>query len=500
MELVFQERPMEYLEQMLNETVSQEETAEIIVPDSFPDVDRVIDSFGTLLIREKECSAGSVTLSGGVKAGVLFVPEGEDSPRLLEAYLPFTIRKEHETLSQDARVQCLCRIKEIDARMLNSRKVLLRLSLSCRVIAYGKREERLYDMDNPPEAVCLKRTVVPMTVAMDTGEKTFTINDELELPEGSPAVDRVYKALYRPEISEKRMIGNKAVFKGSLRIHTMYLGMDGSCNVFEGELPFSQYVEMGRDLDDHELRVALSFSGAELEPDGQMECHRLLVSLNLLAQCTAVGTQQVSYVEDGYDLHQVLEPKWASVKMTGRLDAQEFRENLSGRLQIPAKSVLDAWAYEDDVMQQRNGEMVSMQYGVACNVVYYDEEGNLQGKSVHLTRTADMELSSAAFCRPATQIAGEITTTAGNEVEVRCPVVMRADSFAVQEFRGVCGGELQPAPEDPDRPSVILRLVGQEESLWTVAKSYRTTVRNIMDANGLKSDSLTGEQMLLIPL
>lgn len=500
MELVFQEQPMEYLEQMLNETVTQEETSEIIVPDSFPDVNRVIDSFGTVLIREKACGSGSVSLSGGVKAGVLFVPEGEEMPRLLESYLPFTIRKEHEALSQDARVQCICRIKEIDARMLNSRKVLLRVSLSCRMIAYGKRQEQLYQMQTPPKDLCLKHTTVPMTVAMDTGEKTFTINDELELPEGSPPVDRVLKALFRPEISEKRMIGNKAVFKGSLRIHTMYLGMDGSCNVYEGELPFSQYVEMGRDLDDNEVSVALSFSGAELEPDGQMECHRLLVALNLLAQCTAVGTQQIDYVEDGYGLHEVLEPQWAALRMTGRLDAQEFRETLQGRLQLPAKSVLDVWAYEDDVLQQRNGEMVSMQFGASCNVVYYDETGALQGKTVRVSKTADMGLSSAAFCRPAAEISGEIAAAAGAELEVRCPVLMRAESFASQEFRGICGGELNAAAEEADRPSVILRLVGQEESLWSVAKTYRTTVRNIMEANGLQSEALAEEQMLLIPL
>lgn len=500
MELVFQERQMEYLEQLLYETVTQEETTEIIVPDSFPDVNRVVDSFGTLLIREKEVTPGGVSLSGGVKAGVLFVPEGSQSPQLLEAYLPFTVRKEHDSINQDARVQCMCRIKEIDARMLNSRKVLIRVSLSCRVVAYGKRQAQLYDMEQPDDGICLKRTTVPMTVALDTGEKTFTINDELDLPDGTPAVDRVMKSLYRMEITDQKMIGNKAVFKGNLYIHTMYLGMDGSCNVYEGELPFSQYVEMGRDLDERDVSIVISFTGAELEPDGQMECHRLLVAMNLLVQCTVMGTESVTYVEDGYGLTQTLEPQWQTTKMTGRLDAQEFRDTLQALLSVPAKSILDAWAYADDVVQQRNGEKTSLQFGVCCNVLYYDEEDALQGKIVRANKTVDMALSSSAFCRPATDISGSIVTGAGSNPEVRCPVTMRAECFAQQEFRGISGGEMQPIGQESDRPSVVLRLVGQEETLWSVAKSYRTTVDNIMQANDLTSEQLIGQQMLLIPM
>ena len=42
MELVFQESRLDYLSRILCETVTQEQTAELIVPDSYPDADRVV--------------------------------------------------------------------------------------------------------------------------------------------------------------------------------------------------------------------------------------------------------------------------------------------------------------------------------------------------------------------------------------------------------------------------------------------------------------------------
>ncbi len=51
MELVFQEKQVECLNRILCETVLLEQTADIIVPDSLPDIERVVDAFGMLMIR-----------------------------------------------------------------------------------------------------------------------------------------------------------------------------------------------------------------------------------------------------------------------------------------------------------------------------------------------------------------------------------------------------------------------------------------------------------------
>ena len=72
MELVFQENRLTYLAKIFSETASLEQTADLIIPDSSADCDRVIDSFGTALIRSEDCGGGSVWVTGYVQAGVLF--------------------------------------------------------------------------------------------------------------------------------------------------------------------------------------------------------------------------------------------------------------------------------------------------------------------------------------------------------------------------------------------------------------------------------------------
>lgn len=92
MELVFQEKQLDYLGRVLDQTVTQELTAEVIVPDSCADADRVVDAFGTLLVRAEECTAGSASVSGEVQVGILFVTEDGRLERL-ETVIPFSARR-----------------------------------------------------------------------------------------------------------------------------------------------------------------------------------------------------------------------------------------------------------------------------------------------------------------------------------------------------------------------------------------------------------------------
>ena len=56
----------------------------------------------------------------------------------------------------------------------------------------------------------------------------------------------------------------------------------------------------------------------------------------------------------------------------------------------------------------------------------------------------------------------------------------------------------QPAGGD-DAPSVVLRLVEEGERLWDIAKACHTTRSDIIQANELEDETVSGGRLLLIP-
>ena len=501
MELVFQEKELNYLSRILCETVTQEQTAELIVPDSYPDADRVVDAFATALIRSEECSAGAAGATGNVQAGVLFVTEGGEVERL-ETQIPFSVRKEFDAAYDDCTLQCTCAVTGVDARMLNSRKVLVRVGVRCTLSVYARQSRTLYDISAPAPTLQLRRTRLPIKLPLALGEKSFVLNEEAEIPGSKPAVERLLKCVYRTTVEEQKLVGSKAVFKGNLTVHALYECAEGKLHSFETDLPFSQYVDMDEELDERELRTVLTMTSAATEPDGQMDCRRLLVSVNLLAQCTAYGEQEIELIEDAFCTDAELAPKWSEWNVTGILDRQSFRETATAQSDAPAGGVVDAWLYTDEANRRREGERMLVELPMAVNVLYVDSEGKLQGRTMRPTVELSTALSEEGSCGVCVTGSGEIFCAAGADgMELRCPISVELESFAEHRLRCVAGGEIaQTEATGERRPAVILRRTETEQDVWDIAKTYRTATASVMQANDLQSPLIPADTLLLIPM
>ena len=136
MELAFEKNAVDHLKKLVCQAVSQEETAETVVPDSLPDVGRIVGCWGIPVIRSKEWRQNGMSASGGVSAWVLYGPEEGGTPRQVSVYLPLTAKWELPPVEQEGPILVSRRLRSIDARMVNSRKILVRVSLSCKGEAY----------------------------------------------------------------------------------------------------------------------------------------------------------------------------------------------------------------------------------------------------------------------------------------------------------------------------------------------------------------------------
>ena len=85
-------------------------------------------------------------------------------------------------------------------------------------------------------------------------------------------------------------------------------------------------------------------------------------------------------------------------------------------------------------------------------------------------------------------------------IELRFPVDCTVDTSRQGRYLCVSGGETVDDTETRSTPSVVLRKIGKGESLWSVAKQYRTTRRAILEANEISEETqLPADRLLLIP-
>ena len=133
------------------QVITQEETAETIVPDYCPDIARIIDGEGRVFLHRREVSGGRAEVSGVVRVTLLYVPEGEGGIRSLVFSLPFSAQA--DGMGDAVCLLAEAELESLENRLTNPRKVFTRCRLTIRPRPCRPAPLRFTsDVTAPPEA------------------------------------------------------------------------------------------------------------------------------------------------------------------------------------------------------------------------------------------------------------------------------------------------------------------------------------------------------------
>lgn len=501
MDLEFNKQELHHLNCVLNQVRSQEETGETVVPDSYPDIGRIVHSYAEPIIRNKECRENCVVISGGIKGGVIYVPENNTEPRDLQFYLPFTTKLESQQITEEAEITCTCKIDSVDGRVINSRKAMLRVNLSCNIVIYESSKELLFEYTSSKDAIeCLENTYV-FHFPLETSEKSFVIGDTLELPVSSPPAEHILKQCCRLEIVDKKTVGNKGVFKGNLICKILYISDDKRLYSHEWQLPFSQYCEFKSDYDQEEMTLLPTITGYDIEADNQDPSHMFQITLHALVQSVVFGEHTMKIIEDAYGISEELLPEWHQYDTQSLLDLKKERQTLRHRLNKKMDELIDTDVYLGHPRTEQASDVISIIAPVSYHLLGIDDNGELTEIVDSTGAEQRYGLAENVQCMAQAEMTGSITCSLFSDgTEVACDVRQTAGFYMLQELKTLCGGRTEVKQNNSKRPSLIIKKIEKECDLWSIAKENHARVNTICAVNHLKDKTLAEDQMLLIPV
>lgn len=493
LKLEFLTEAMEYLRPVLRETKTVEETAEAIIPDSCPDVTEILYTDGLSYLRGKELSEGAISVSAGVSASVLCKPDGRTEPEVVEVYIPLSLRVENSSL-KPGQLSCVqVQLRRLDSHMVNPRKVLVRATVAVTVWVWERcREEHPKNLGDGEAELLIGSA--PMKLLTALGEKNYTAEDSLRLtPEGSGL--RLVSCGAEISHQDARLTGARAVFKGTVKLTAMYLGDGGTLETGTAQLPFSQYIDLGECRETDELRLYTCLTGADIEltADGG----GLNVALQLMSRAEVWAMRELNYIQDLYSMQGEASPSWEKRHYESLLDRQYFAPTGRGSVSMGGARVVQCSCTPGELSHSRSGETTEFTLPVTVQVLT-EENGNLRGGSTRVNLTFSTQASPG--CRFETAVEGLRATAAftGEAVDVQVTGEVSVSTYATSEIDEIIGAEVMEMELQQELPGLIIRRPKPGESLWSLAKHYRTTMGAISAANGLEGEP-TSDMLLLIP-
>lgn len=498
MELQFHTNKIPCLRQIKSESQTQEQTQELRLSDGMPDIGRVLCAWGQVMVRGKEWRGDDIGVNCGVMAWVLYAPEDGSQAQCVECWIPMSMKWDIPDTGMDGSILCQGLLRSVDARTLSSRKLMVRATVGMTAQAYVPYETVTYTPEQVPEDIQLYENIYPVCLAREAGEKAFMIDEELTLPSSAPIMEKPVRWSMQPEITDQKVLGDKAVFRGNGLLHILYRTPEGAMASWDFEIPFSQYTELQQEYG-HQAQVQIMpmMTSMELEMSEQ---GRLRLKAGLSGQYVVYDTQDISVVEDVYSPDRTVTVHMDNVEMPSVLELQSQRVRAEQTAPFGSSRVADVAFYPGTPRKLRKPEEIDLELPGIFQTLYYDTEGVLQSSSAHwqgdMSMALDENTGLDVWCSPS----GKPQASSGEDSTVlRGELLLDTVAMAMSAMPMVTGfGAGEAAPKDPARPSLILRRAGQE-GMWEIAKKCGSTVEAIRKANNLEGNP-DPDRMLLIPV
>ena len=496
MELQFQKREAGCLRPVIRETKQTELTQELRLSDGMPDAGRILGVWGQPMIRSKQWSGDQITVSGGVLAWVVYVPEDGTECRSVDLWVPFQMRWDIPAGEPDGVIRVRPILRFVDGRTVSSRKFMVRMGLSVHMEALRPMRYEVCETGELPEDTHVLRRTYPLRLATVSGEKIFTMDEEFALPDHQ-APAKILRYMVRPEIVEKKLMEEKIIFRGNLNLNLLYRDESGEIRTWEEELPFSQFDQMDEAVSgEGAVNIDVLVTELELDPLDQ----RLHLKCSMAAQYLVEEETMVELVQDAYGIHR--EVKILEDSITLPVILEQRTDGIAAEQIVTGKrgQILDATFTPDFPKYHPAAGEGEQCFSGVFHVLCRGEDESVQSASVRWESQRGLSAGEGCAVDASVIGVGKIRATeTGEGISLSVPLQIRTCTTVEQELKMITGMELGPVQEpDPNRPSLILCRPGRE-NLWSLAKRCGSTVGAIQRANKLDAEE-PDNHILLIPV
>lgn len=487
------------------------------VPDTKPDIEKIITSEGNIEITENNLLNGKCMVKGILSFGMIYIShESEQMVHNIQGKIDFDEMVNLEHLQMDDQVKVSCRIEDLNISLINSRKISVKslLYLECSVTELYDTEIAT-DIEETDSVACRYGSMSVTELAVDKKD-ILRIKENFHLSTGKP---NIFEVLYYDlclQGLEMRLQEGQISIRGELLLFVMYRSMEEREQLacFEAEQPFHTSIDCNGCTEDMILQVELGNISRDLQikpdEDGEERTMETEISCNL--DVKVYKQEEVRYLADAYSLGKDLQLDTNQIKYSNLISKNAVQKRLTQQVPIDGTQhrILQICHSRGQVQieeQEWREEGIYMEGSVEASILYIGEDDQLpMGElkvSIPFSHTIEMEgnpermefMLLPQLDQMATMLLGR------DSLEVKANLGMEIFVFDNRECKMIQEAKITELPSGKleEIPSLIGYQVQQGESLWDIAKQFHTTIEEIENLNQVEEAKVKkGDKLLLL--
>lgn len=485
------------------------------VADTKPDVEKMIQTRGMVKIQETEMMIDRVRIKGEfLFQGLYGTNDISTYLESLEYSLPFEEYVHIDGVLPSDYVKVKYTIDDINTVLINSRKISIRVLLTFIFqITEEMKEEGIIEIHD--ERVSVLKKEVSVTDLIVNKKDIARLKEELILPANKANIYQLIWTQVDMENLQAKIEEHSIEIQGAMHIFVLYLGEDAQMPVqyARWEVPIDTQLECYECMPGMigKITMAAGSQQFEIRPDEDGEERIITLDVTLDCDIKIYEDHRISYIDDGYSMEKTILPEYRMFDFEALIGKNQAIMKTSKRFKI----------------EQDMGKLLQI-LSVSGNVTVDDVETTDQGLSVEGIWVADVlylstedstPIMSNSYMEPFTffieakNITGNedyqldvridqmtAVVTEGDEIEVRVSVLF--DFISFQKTRQRIMTDIKEEPLDYEKirkiPGIVGYVVKDEDTLWSIAKNYFTTVESIREQNEEIGEIKPGDKLLIV--
>lgn len=487
------------------------------VPESKPDIMRIITVKGDIHLEEAKAETDRVQLKGSLEFQVLYRSDREENGiAFLEGSIPFNENLNLDGAEEFDPVKVKWEIEDLNIGIINSRKLSIRsLVVFTAVIDEVKDEEISYAMEEEENYEVHKENVETLQLVA-AKKDTCRFKNEVILPSNKPNIQELLWKNVQLRGLESRITEDAIQFNGELLVYILYKGNEEEERLqwLETTVPLQGEVDCGGCRENLVSYVGVDdvFFEVEVKPDYDGEERMLMVDTVAELDIKLWEEEEFEMLRDVYSLKEEVEPVLEDIVFEKLLMKNSAKCRAGERLQLEEN--------QENILQVccAEGSVQIDTHEISGNGVYV--EGTVAVELLYITTDDDMPIGSLKGFLPFHQtieVPGldengryelesgleQLTTILidNSQVEIKAVIDLNLIAFSTKNREKI--QEVNKKETDYESlqkiPGLVGYIVKEGDEIWNIAKENHTTVSEIMMTNELSTDQVKkGDKLLIV--
>lgn len=479
---------------------------DMIVPDIKPDILNTISTSGNINIYKKEVLDGKIRVDGKINTYIVYLADSDnDATRGLSGGIDFTQVIDFEQVTSQMELDEEIIIKSIECKVLNGRKVNIKAVLQMSAKVYSNENIEIVNQVKDVEDIQTLKSELNINSLVGSGvsktyaKDTFIIDNIDNLAE-------ILKTDINIINKDVKVSYNKVLAKAEANVKILYLTEDNRIKLVENNMPIMGFIDIPNVSEENLCDLKYKIKNVVVKPNS-VEEHSIYIEIEVELVCKVYETKSVNIIQDMYSPTQELEytTKQVHTMSNKKIIKQQcdIKENIS-MSEIGENEIYEVTVKPEINSQTISGRKIIYEGEVKLEFIFSSENvSRIDTKQCVLPLNFSVDIEDIEQgCNVATIIdvvREDFVNSGRGEISSNIVLEFNIDVSKTVAISVIDEIELKETRQK-EIYSIIIYFVKQGDTLWKIAKRYRSTVEDIARVNNIEDvNKIQVGQQLFIP-